>query len=102
VNQVLRVAHGDVVELKLARVPVNALDPDLCRDVATGLQAALADGAQGIVLSGGPNVFSAGLDVPYLLSLGDDRGALKAAWEAFFDTARALADSPVPVVAAIA
>lgn len=101
-SQVLRATHGDVVELQLARLPVNALDRELCREIATALQAALADGAQGIVLSGGPNVFSAGLDVPYLLSLGDDRGALTSAWEAFFDTARALADCPVPVAAAIA
>jgi enoyl-CoA hydratase/carnithine racemase len=47
-------------------------------------------------------VFSAGLDVPYLLSLGSDRAALTAAWEAFFGAARALAESPVPVVAAVA
>ena len=93
---------GDIVQLQLARAPVNALDPQLCHDIAAALQGALADGAQAIVLSGGPNVFSAGLDVPYLLSLGDDRTALTAAWEAFFDTARAIADSPVLVVAAIA
>ena len=59
-------------------------------------------GAQGIVLAGGPKVFSAGLDVPYLLSLGDDRNALNSAWEHFFAAARAIARSPVPVVAAIA
>src|SRR5690606_21307984 len=40
--------------------------------------------------------------VPHLLALGDDRQALRAAWEAFFDAARALAGCPVPVVAAIA
>ena len=66
------------------------------------LAQALADGAEGIVLSGGPKVFSAGLDVPYLLSLGEDRVALHAAWEAFFDAARDLVRSPVPVAAALA
>lgn len=96
------VAHGDIVELQLARGPVNALDPTLCDDLRQALASALASGAQGIVLSGGPKVFSAGLDVPYLLSLGDDRQALTSAWEAFFDTARALADCPVPVAAALA
>lgn len=95
-------SRGDIVELRLARAPVNALDPDLCRDLAEALQAALAGGAQGIVLAGGPSVFSAGLDVPHLLSLGDDRAALTSAWEAFFTSARALAACPVPVVAAIA
>ena len=48
-----------------------------------------------------PSIFSAGLDVPYLMSLGEDRGALQHAWEAFFGVARALVDSPVPVAAGI-
>ncbi|MUV15173.1 enoyl-CoA hydratase/isomerase family protein [Noviluteimonas gilva] len=97
-----RIPHGPIVELKLARAPVNALDPTLCNDLRTALAAAIDGGAQGIVLSGGPKVFSAGLDVPFLLSLGDDRAALFTAWSAFFDAARALAESPVPVAAALA
>ena len=47
-------------------------------------------------------MFSAGLDVPFLLSLGEDRAALLSAWSAFFDAARALVESPVPVAAALA
>ncbi len=97
-----RIPHGPIVELKLARAPVNALDPTLCNDLRTALADAIAGGAQGIVLSGGPKVFSAGLDVPFLLSLGEDRTALLSAWSAFFDVARALAESPVPVAAALA
>ena len=92
---------ADIVELRLARAPVNALDPALCRDLQQALAAAIEQGAKGIVLSGNAKVFSAGLDVPHLLSLGADRAALLAAWGAFFDAARALANSPVPVVAAI-
>ncbi|UHQ21954.1 enoyl-CoA hydratase/isomerase family protein [Lysobacter sp. 5GHs7-4] len=94
--------HGEIVELQLARAPVNALNPSLCTDLRDALGRAIADGAQGVVLSGGPKVFSAGLDVPHLLSLGEDRHALMAAWQAFFDTALALAASPIPVVAALA
>lgn len=97
-----RVSHGRIEQLRLARAPVNALDPALCGAIASALRGAIADGAHGIVLSGGPSVFSAGLDVPHLLSLGDDQTALTAAWEAFFEVARAIADSPVPVVAAMA
>ena len=93
---------GDIVEIRLARPPVNALDPNLCGALADAIADAVDQGAKGLILSGSPNVFSAGLDVPYLLSLGDDRAALKAAWERFFDAARALASSPVPTVAAIA
>jgi enoyl-CoA hydratase/carnithine racemase len=47
-------------------------------------------------------VFSAGLDVPYLVSLGSDRAALRSAWQDFFAAAQALAQSPVPVAAAVA
>lgn len=94
--------HGDVTEIRLARAPVNALDPSLCDGLRDALAAAVAGGARGIVLAGGPSVFSAGLDVPYLMSLGDDRDALMRAWNAFFDAARALVASPVPVAAAIA
>ena len=96
------IAHGDIVELRLARAPVNALDPGLCRDLRSAVDAAVDAGACGLVLSGGPKVFSAGLDVPFLVSLGDDRHALMTAWELFFDAAMALATCPVPVVAALA
>lgn len=97
-----RIEHGQVRELKLARPPVNALDPALCAAVAEAIADAVAEDCRGIVLAGGPNVFSAGLDVPFLLSLGDDSAALTAAWEPFFDAARAIAACPVPIAAAIA
>ena len=95
------IAHGDIVELRLARAPVNALDPGLCKELCSAIDAAVDAGAHGLVLSGGPKVFSAGLDVPFLMSLGDDRHALMTAWELFFDAAMALATCPVPVVAAL-
>jgi enoyl-CoA hydratase/carnithine racemase len=94
--------HGAVRELRLARPPVNALDPRLCSAIAAAVASAADAGVHGLVLSGGPKVFSAGLDVPYLVSLGDDRSGLRAAWEAFFEAARALANAPMPVAAAIA
>jgi enoyl-CoA hydratase/carnithine racemase len=90
-----------IVEIRLARAPVNALNPALCEDLVAALADAVQGGAQGIVLAGGAKVFSAGLDVPHLLSLGDDREALMSAWQGFFDAARAVAECPVPVVAAI-
>jgi enoyl-CoA hydratase/carnithine racemase len=101
-NLVRHVVHGSVHELNLARAPVNALNPALCTELAASIGRAIDDGAQGLVLSGGPMVFSAGLDVPYLVSLGNDRAALRAAWQDFFAAAQALAQAPVPVVAAVA
>ncbi|MEN1939640.1 enoyl-CoA hydratase/isomerase family protein [Luteimonas sp. MJ246] len=94
------IGHGAITELRLARAPVNALDPELCAALAAAVPAAVDAGAQGLVLSGGEKVFSAGLDVPHLLSL-QSRDALGAAWTGFLDAARALAASPVPVAAAI-
>jgi hypothetical protein len=93
---------GPIWQLQMARPPVNALNPALCLALADAVEQAVAEGAGGIILAGGAKVFSAGLDVPYLLSLGDDQEALLQAWSAFFRAARALAASPVPVVAAIA
>ncbi|WP_460762413.1 enoyl-CoA hydratase/isomerase family protein [Lysobacter fragariae] len=92
---------GDIVEIQMARAPVNALDPQLCDALTATIAEAASGGAKGLVLSGNSKVFSAGLDVPHLLSLGDDRAALMDAWESFFRTTRALAGSPVPVVAAV-
>lgn len=96
------VDHGSIRELRLSRPPVNALDPALCRAIADAVAAAASDGVGGIVLAGGPKVFSAGLDVPYLVSLGEDRRALHEAWNAFFLAARAIANAPILVVAALA
>ena len=93
---------GHVHQIRLSRPPVNALDPALCDGIVDALGAAITAGARGIVLAGGVKVFSAGLDVPYLLSLGDNQAALTEAWTRFFRAAQALAASPVPVVAAMA
>lgn len=94
--------HGDIHVLRMARPPVNALDPALCRALTAAIADALAEGAQGLVLAGGQKVFSAGLDVPHLLSLGEDGDALLGAWTDFFEAARALLGAAVPVVAAMA
>ena len=91
--------HDAVVELRMARPPVNALDPALVRELRAAVQAAPAHGARGIVLSGRPGMFSAGLDVPALLQLS--REQMVAFWHDFFGLCSTLASSPVPVVAAI-
>lgn len=92
---------GAIRCIRMARPPVNALNPDLCRALIAALETAYSDGVLGVVLAGNPKIFSAGLDVPYLVSLGDDRRALLEAWQAFFGVARLLAESRIPVVAAI-
>lgn len=93
------IEHDDILEIRLARPPVNALNPELLTRLCAEIEAASARGVAGLVLSGGPSVFSAGLDVPYLLTL--ERPALAAAWGTFFQAMAALANTPMPVVAAI-
>jgi enoyl-CoA hydratase/carnithine racemase len=93
------IQHGPVHEIRLARPPVNALDPTLVRALCEALARATREGARGIVVSGREGMFSAGLDVPSLLQLGRDD--LRAFWNDFFALCAALACSPIPVVAAI-
>jgi len=93
------IEHGEVLELRLNRPPVNALSPELLAAIGSGVRQAPKDGARAVVLSGSPGVFSGGLDVPCLLAL--DRHDLSAGLEVFFGTIESLATSPVPVAAAI-
>ena len=91
--------HGAVRELQLNRPPANALSPELIAALKQAVEAAPQDGARALVLSGTPGRFSAGLDVPLLLTL--DRPAIAALWRELYGLLRALALSPVPVAAAM-
>lgn len=91
--------HGNVLELQLDRPPANALSPELIAALTRAVQAAPSEGFEGVLLSGLPGMFSAGLDVPLLL--GFDRMGIDALWEEFLGLLRTLAGSPVPVGVAI-
>ncbi|WP_329740688.1 enoyl-CoA hydratase/isomerase family protein [Dyella sp. A6] len=93
------IRHEAVTEIRLARPPVNALDLELLRKLRESIDQAVQSGARGIILSGAPGMFSAGVDVPALLS--QDRAGVHAFWRSFFETCSTLARSPIPVVAAI-
>lgn len=88
-----------VWELNLNRPPVNAISPALCSALLDAIRQAPGQGARALILSGQPNMFSAGLDVVELLQL--DRNAMLAFWRSFFDLMASIARCPVPVVAAI-
>jgi 3,2-trans-enoyl-CoA isomerase len=98
--------HGSpdagVLELRLDRPPVNALDPASVEALHEALARSYASAAQqrvgALVLSGRPGMFSAGLDVPALLAL--DRVAMGRFWQRFFGLMRQLAESPLPIAAA--
>jgi Delta3-Delta2-enoyl-CoA isomerase len=91
--------HGDVRELRLNRPPVNALTAELLAGLREAIGRAAEDGARAVVLSGLPGRFSAGLDVPLLLTL--DKAAISRLWRELYATLETIAASAVPVVAAI-
>jgi len=94
-----RIPHGSILELRLARPPVNALNEALLVALAEAIRQAPDEGYAALVLSGNPGMFSAGMDVPELLSR--ERDGVGRSWSAFFAVCEALARSPIPTVAAI-
>ncbi|TAM32958.1 MAG: enoyl-CoA hydratase/isomerase family protein [Rhodanobacter sp.] len=93
------IRHDAITEIRLARPPVNALNLELLRTLRSSLDTVVSEGARGIVLSGAQGMFSAGVDVPALLQA--NRNGVREFWREFFGTCSSLAQSPVPVVAAI-
>lgn len=93
------IRHETIHELRLARPPVHALDPALVARLREAIATTRDEGARGLLLSGTPGMFSAGLDVPALLQL--DRERMHAFWHDFFGLCADLARSQVPTVAAI-
>jgi len=93
--------HDDILELRLSRPPVNAFNLDLSRALREAIVAAPDSGARGIVLSGRPGMFSAGLDVAAVLEL-DAAGRMGELWREYSTLCRAIAASSVPIVVAIA
>ena len=96
---ILSTDHGAVRELRLNRPPANALSAELIIALRKAIESAPQDGARALVMSGTPGRFSAGLDVPLLLTL--DRPAIAALWRELYTLLRTLALSPIPIVAAI-
>lgn len=94
------VSHGEIAELNVERPPANALNQDLLDMLLSEFRRVLDEGARGVVLSGQEGMFCAGIDVPELL--GQERSAIHLFWSALFEFSKALATSPVPVVAALA
>ncbi|MGH8308782.1 MAG: enoyl-CoA hydratase/isomerase family protein [Steroidobacteraceae bacterium] len=93
------IEHGAIRELRFARPPVNALDPQLLGVLLRALEKGIDERVAALILSGQPGMFSAGLDIPALLRL--DRDQLRQFWPLFFGVQGRIASSPIPVIAAI-
>jgi Delta3-Delta2-enoyl-CoA isomerase len=96
---IITLDHGAVRELRLNRPPANALSPQLIVALREAAEGAPQDGVRALVLSGAPGMFSAGLDVPLLLTL--NYAEIAAVWRDLYALLRALASSSIPVAAAI-
>jgi len=91
--------ENDIRELRLARPPVNALDPEMVDTLLDAVRSAQTDGTRALVLSGSEGLFTAGLDLPELLKL--DRDGMTRFWHSLFGLLEALARSPIPVASAL-
>lgn len=93
------IAHDDIREIQLARPPVNALSMDMLTSLRGAINDSVSQGARGLVISGAQGLFSAGVDVPALLSL--DRDGVRTYWHEFFALCADMAKAPIPMAAAI-
>jgi 3,2-trans-enoyl-CoA isomerase len=91
--------HGPIRELQLNRPPVNALSAEFMVTLLDAITTTAQEGMRALVLSGSPNRFSAGLDIPLLITL--DHAAITAVWRELYALLKTLACSPIPIVAAI-
>lgn len=90
---------GQILELRMDRPPVNAMDPAMVNALREAVTQAPKSGVQALVLSGREGLYSGGLDVPALLAL--DAKQLQGFFVDFFSMLRSVAASPIPVAAAI-
>jgi len=93
------IEHGPIRELRLNRPPANALSAELMRAIREAIDEAPTAGVRSLVISGSTGMFSGGLDVPLLLTLG--RPGIAEAWRELYAMMRAIACSTIPIAAAI-
>jgi 3,2-trans-enoyl-CoA isomerase len=90
--------HARIREIRMARAPVNALNPELVKLLIQSLAEAETE-CSAVVLSGNNGVFSAGLDVVELMQL--DHEGMTDFWGLFIELLKNIACLKIPVAAAI-
>jgi len=90
--------HGTIRELRLARPPANAINPELMEILIQALDEA-SGSCEAIVISGRPGMFTAGLDVPEMIEYKRDQ--LSLVWHQFLSMLETVARLPVPCAFAI-
>ncbi len=89
----------DIIELCINRPPINLIDVDILRALRRSLADAKESGYRGIILSGTPGIFSSGIDIPSLIN--NERAIVREYWEQVFLLATEMAQSRLPIFAAI-
>jgi enoyl-CoA hydratase/carnithine racemase len=90
--------HSEIREIRLARLPVNALNLEFVQSLTKSLREAEND-CNAVVLSGQERVFSAGLDIVDLIRT--DHEGMTIFWRSFFELLETIACFKVPVAAAV-
>src|SRR5665647_60937 len=85
--------------LTLCAGKANAFDLPLLAALTRGVDAALADGATALVITGDGASFSGGLALPSLIDL--DREGVRTLITTFAVAMRRVLEAPIPVIAAI-
>jgi len=97
---VLKEVRGEYAILTFAHKKVNAIDSDLLLALQMRFRQLVdADRVRGVILTGKPGMFSAGLDIPFLAGLNPQQ--LRDWFQLFFSTITIMATSPLITVAAI-
>ena len=91
--------HEAVLELRLDRPPVNALDVETLDELSDAMDAAARDDVDAVVLTGTGSIFSAGADL--LKVLESDAADVDAGIDALTRNFRTLFTFPRPFVTAI-
>lgn len=91
--------RGDIRLLVFDRPPVNAIDLGLLAALDSALDRAADAGLAGLILTGRLGMFSAGLDLPTLLTY--DRATIARFWELLHSVLVKLLRFPEPILAAI-
>jgi len=95
-----RTSNGGILTLRLAHGKASAMDLELCQRLRTELESvAGSDDVRAVVLTGSGSIFSAGVDLPRMITSGGDY--VQRFVEALEEVLRTLFTFPRPIVAAV-
>jgi 3,2-trans-enoyl-CoA isomerase len=91
--------ESNIVELRIARHPLNLIDIGVLKALRHSMAEAENAGCRGMILSGTPGMFSSGVDIVSLID--GERATVRDYWEQVFLLAAEMAQSRLPIFAAI-